>query len=110
MSARPVVAPASRTTPPSRPLLVCIHDAAPPFARETEAMIRDLTPLVGRRLAVGVVPDWHGQWPLARLLEEPELDDAVRKRAIEWTVTAERTVRPLAPSPRLVANAPGIAY
>ena len=28
-------------------------------------MIRDLSPLVGRRLAVGVVPDWHGHWPLA---------------------------------------------
>src|SRR5688500_14048705 len=28
-------------------------------------MIRDLAPLVGRRLAFGVVPDWHGGWPLA---------------------------------------------
>ena len=45
--------------------LVCIHDATPAFDRETRAMIRDLAPLVGRRLSVAVVPDWHGEWPLA---------------------------------------------
>lgn len=28
-------------------------------------MIRDLAPLVGRHLSFGVVPDWHGQWPLS---------------------------------------------
>jgi hypothetical protein len=28
-------------------------------------MIRDLAPLVGRRLSFGVVPDWYGAWPLA---------------------------------------------
>jgi len=28
-------------------------------------MIRDLSPLVSRRLSFGVVPDWHGKWPLA---------------------------------------------
>ena len=56
--------------------LVCIHDATPAFARETEIMIRELGPLVGRRLAFGIVPDWHGRWPLAahrdycRLLQE----------------------------------------
>jgi hypothetical protein len=44
---------------------VCIHDATPAFARESRALIRDLAPLVGRRLSVGVVPDWHGEWPLA---------------------------------------------
>ncbi len=27
-------------------------------------MIRDLAPLVGRRLSFAVVPDWHGVWPL----------------------------------------------
>lgn len=27
-------------------------------------MIRDLAPLVGRRLSFGVVPNWHGEWPL----------------------------------------------
>src|SRR5688572_24586261 len=48
-----------------RPFLVCIHDATPAFARETEVMIRDLAPLIGRRLSFGVVPDWHGEWPLA---------------------------------------------
>lgn len=48
-----------------RPFLVCIHDATPAWERETRAMIRDLAPLVGRRLSFGVVPDWHGEWPLA---------------------------------------------
>jgi hypothetical protein len=48
-----------------RPFLVCIHDATPAHARETRVMIRDLAPLVGRRLSFGVVPDWHGRWPLA---------------------------------------------
>jgi hypothetical protein len=48
-----------------RPFLVCIHDATPAFARETDRMIRDLAPLVGRRLSIGVVPDWHGEWSLA---------------------------------------------
>ena len=48
-----------------RPFLLCIHDATPAHARQTHAMLADLAPLVGRRLAVGVVPDWHGQWPLA---------------------------------------------
>jgi len=48
-----------------RPFLVCIHDATPAYARETRVMIRDLAPLVGRRLSLGVVPDWNGEWPLA---------------------------------------------
>ena len=47
-----------------RPFLVCIHDATPAYARETRSVIRDLAPLLGRRLSVGVVPDWHGRWPL----------------------------------------------
>lgn len=47
------------------PFLVCVHDATPACARETEIMIRDLAPLLGRRLSFGVVPDWHGAWPLA---------------------------------------------
>ncbi len=28
-------------------------------------MLRDLAPLLGRRLSLGVVPDWRGRWPLA---------------------------------------------
>jgi hypothetical protein len=44
--------------------IVCIHDATPAFARETRAMLRDLTPLVGRHLSFGVVPNWYGEWPL----------------------------------------------
>jgi len=48
-----------------RPFLVCIHDATPAYDRETRTIIRDLAPLVGRRLSFGVVPDWYGEWPLA---------------------------------------------
>jgi hypothetical protein len=48
-----------------RPFVVCVHDATPAFARETRLMLRDLAPLVGRRVSFGVVPDWHGAWPLA---------------------------------------------
>ena len=48
-----------------RSFLVCIHDATPAYARETRVIIRDLTPLLGRRLSFGVVPDWNGEWPLA---------------------------------------------
>ena len=44
---------------------VCLHDATPAFASETRAMLRDLAPLLDRRLSAGVVPNWHGQWPLA---------------------------------------------
>lgn len=64
------------STTRARPFLVCIHDATPAYARETRVMIRDLAPLLGRRLSCGVVPDWHGEWPLAahpdycRLLRE----------------------------------------
>lgn len=48
-----------------RRVLVCIHDATPAYARETRMMVRDLAPLLGRRLSFGVVPDWHGEWPLS---------------------------------------------
>lgn len=48
-----------------RPFLVCIHDATPAYARETREIVRDLAPLVGRRLSFAVVPNWHGRWPLA---------------------------------------------
>ena len=47
-----------------RYFLGCILDASPAFARETRVMIRDLAPLLGRRLSFGVVPNWHGEWPL----------------------------------------------
>jgi hypothetical protein len=63
-----------------RPFLVCIHDATPAFARETRAMIRDLAPLIGRRLSFGVVPDWHGEWPLSR---HPDYARLVRDSAEE---------------------------
>jgi peptidoglycan/xylan/chitin deacetylase (PgdA/CDA1 family) len=48
-----------------RRFLVCIHDATPAHASETQMLIRDLAPLVQRRVVFGVVPDWHGQWPLS---------------------------------------------
>lgn len=48
----------------TRPFLVCIHDATPAHARETQMMIRDLAPLLGRRLSFAVVPNWYGEWPL----------------------------------------------
>jgi hypothetical protein len=48
-----------------RRFLVCIHDATPAYARETRLMLQGLAPIVGRRLSVGVVPDWHGEWPLS---------------------------------------------
>ena len=44
--------------------LICIHDVTPAYARETGVMLQHLEPLVGRRLSVGVVPNWHGMWPL----------------------------------------------
>ena len=50
---------------PPRRFLVCVHDATPACARETRVMIRDLAPVLGRRLSCGVVPNWHGEWPLA---------------------------------------------
>jgi hypothetical protein len=48
----------------ARRFLVCIHDATPAYARETQLMIRDLAPLLDRRLSLAVVPNWHGEWPL----------------------------------------------
>lgn len=48
-----------------RAFLVCVHDATPAYTRETMAIVRDLAPLTGRRLSFGVVPNWHGEWPLA---------------------------------------------
>ena len=48
-----------------RAFLVCVHDATPAYAWETRVILRDLAPLVGRRLSLGVVPNWHGEWPLA---------------------------------------------
>src|SRR5262245_47565719 len=46
------------------PFLVCVHDATPAFARETWRIIRDLSPRLEHRFALGVVPNWHGEWPL----------------------------------------------
>jgi hypothetical protein len=59
---------------------VCIHDATPAYARETRVMLRDLASLLGRRLSFGVVPDWHGEWPLAA---HPDYCRLVRESAEE---------------------------
>ena len=63
-----------------RPFLICIHDATPAYARETRTMLRELAPLVGRRLSLGVVPDWHGAWPLAA---HPDFCRLLRESAAE---------------------------
>ncbi|HEY9519721.1 MAG TPA: DUF2334 domain-containing protein [Gemmatimonadales bacterium] len=62
------------------PFLVCIHDATPAFAAETRVMIRDLSPLLGRHLSFAVVPNWHGEWPLA---EHPDFCRLVRNASEE---------------------------
>jgi hypothetical protein len=56
---------ASLTVRQIRPFLVCIHDVTPALARETRVMLRELAPLVGRHIALGVVPDWNRKWHLA---------------------------------------------
>jgi len=59
-----------------RRFLTCIHDATPAYTRETRTIIEDLAPVLGRRLSIAVVPNWHGEWPLTshpdycRLLRE----------------------------------------
>jgi hypothetical protein len=58
----------------------CIHDATPAYARETQVMIRDLAPFLGRRLSFGVVPNWHGEWPL---VAHPDYCRLVREGAEE---------------------------
>lgn len=60
--------------------LVCIHDATPAHARQTRTMLRDLAPILGRRLSFGVVPNWHGEWPLAA---HPDYCRLVREGAEE---------------------------
>ncbi|HEX6693471.1 MAG TPA: DUF2334 domain-containing protein [Longimicrobiales bacterium] len=58
------------------PFIVCLHDATPAFARETETIIRALAEMIGSRFSIGVVPDWDGEWPIenspdyCRMLEE----------------------------------------
>jgi len=63
-----------------RRFLVCIHDATPAYAGETRVMLHDLAPLLGRRLSFGVVPDWHGAWPLAA---HPDYCRLIRESADE---------------------------
>jgi hypothetical protein len=48
-----------------RHFLICIHDGTPAYDAETRLMLRDLAPRAGRQLNIGVVPDWHGRWPIA---------------------------------------------
>ena len=60
--------------------LVCLHDATPAYARETRAILADLAPVLGRRLSIAVVPNWHGEWPLAA---HPEYCRLVRQGSEE---------------------------
>ena len=43
-------------------------------------MLRDLAPLVGRRVSLGVVPNWYGEWPLA---EHPDYCRMIQEGAEE---------------------------
>lgn len=63
-----------------RPFLVCIHDATPAYARETRAMLGDLSPLIGRHLSLGVVPNWNRAWHLAG---HPDYCQLIRESAEE---------------------------
>ena len=82
----------------ARRFLVCLHDATPAFARETRLILGDLAPLVGHRLSIGAVPDWHSEWPLTahpdycRLVrescEEILLHGYTHRRARGWGLTA----------------------
>ena len=81
-----------------RPFLVCVHDATPAYARETRVLLRDLAPLVGRRLSLGVVPNWNRRWHLeghpdyCRLVresaEEVLLHGYFHKRQRGWSATS----------------------
>jgi hypothetical protein len=73
-----------------RHFLVCIHDATPAYARETRRMLRDLAPLVGRRLSFGVVPNWHGEWPLTA---HPEYCRLIREGSQELLLHGYRHQR-----------------
>ena len=63
-----------------RKFLVCLHDVTPAYARETRVILRNLAPLVGRRLALGVVPNWNRQW---HLTGHPDYCRVVRESAEE---------------------------
>jgi peptidoglycan/xylan/chitin deacetylase (PgdA/CDA1 family) len=64
----------------TRRFVVCLHDATPAYARETRVMVRDLAPILGRRISFGVVPDWSGKWPLTA---HPDYCRLVRESAEE---------------------------
>lgn len=63
-----------------RPFFICLHDATPLYEQETRRILNELAPLVGRQISVGVVPNWHGQWPLAA---HPRYCEFVAERAGE---------------------------
>lgn len=46
------------------PFLLCIHDVTPAYEHDIQLLIREITPLLGTRFSLGVVPNWHGQWSL----------------------------------------------
>ena len=63
-----------------RPFHICLHDVTPAFQRQTQTLMHDLAPLVGRQFSCGVVPDWHGAWPL---VEHRDYCDLIRDQAAE---------------------------
>jgi predicted deacetylase len=58
-----MISPANTT--PAGQLLVSIHDVTPAHADTVQSLWRDLRAR-GVTPALFVVPNWHGQWPLAR--------------------------------------------
>lgn len=74
----------------TRGFLVCLHDVTPAFERETAHMLRDLAPLIDRRVSAGVVPDWHGKWPLTA---HPDFCEFVRAQTSEVLVHGHRHTR-----------------
>jgi uncharacterized protein len=64
-------APLSDTTTPgtrrraARRVIVSLHDVAPPFEAAIRAQLALLASAGVRRVALKVVPDWHGAYPLS---------------------------------------------
>jgi predicted deacetylase len=64
--------------PDAKRLIVCVHDVAPPFEEDIRAQLGILAAAGVRRCALNVVPNWHGEYPLA---ESPSLIALLRSQA-----------------------------
>jgi predicted deacetylase len=49
-----------------RKVLISVHDVTPAHAGRLDRVFGVLRSLVGGRMALLVVPDWHGDWPIHR--------------------------------------------